>query len=171
MLVGSAQPEPPHRFLEPLRLPALGIHPRKTKIWNSAEEPGNIGDVADLQLTATDGVRVGYTLSGGVLRFACAYPELLRAPRCRLVVLALKVAGRWSTEAIQFVRLCPTPSQHHRIVCATRPLGPLQPRCCRCRSTAPPTSMALSPTLPDLSDVLAEHLLNSPPPANRLPAR
>ena len=33
------------------------------------------------------------------------YPELLHAPRCRLVVLALEVGGRWSPEAAQFVRL------------------------------------------------------------------
>ena len=33
------------------------------------------------------------------------YPELLRSPRCRLVVLAVEVAGRWSPEAAQFVRL------------------------------------------------------------------
>ena len=33
-------------------------------------------------------------------------PELLRAPRCRLVVFAIKVAGRWSREAVQIVRFC-----------------------------------------------------------------
>ena len=33
------------------------------------------------------------------------YPELLRSQRCRLVVLALEVGGRWSSEAAQFVRL------------------------------------------------------------------
>ncbi len=33
------------------------------------------------------------------------YPELLRAPRCRLVVLALELGGRWSREAADFIRL------------------------------------------------------------------
>ncbi|CAK0888856.1 unnamed protein product, partial [Prorocentrum cordatum] len=33
------------------------------------------------------------------------YPELLDARRCRLVVMALEVGGRWSQEALQFVRL------------------------------------------------------------------
>ena len=32
-------------------------------------------------------------------------PELIRALRCRLVVLAIEVAGRWSSEAVEFVRL------------------------------------------------------------------
>ena len=32
------------------------------------------------------------------------YPELLRSERCRLVVLAVKVGGRWSDEAASFVR-------------------------------------------------------------------
>ena len=33
------------------------------------------------------------------------YPELIRAQRCRLVVLAIEAAGRWSSEAVEFVRL------------------------------------------------------------------
>ena len=33
------------------------------------------------------------------------YPELIRAQRCRLVVLAIEVADRWSSEAVEFVRL------------------------------------------------------------------
>ena len=50
------------------------------------------------------------TPSGAALRITClfkecTYPELLRAQRCRLVVLAIKVAGRWSSEAVEFVRL------------------------------------------------------------------
>ena len=47
---------------------------------------------------------------GAALRIAClakelTYPELLRAQRCRLVGLAIEVAGRWSFEAVEFVRL------------------------------------------------------------------
>ena len=33
------------------------------------------------------------------------YRELLQSRRCRLVVLALEVGGRWSEEAVTFVRL------------------------------------------------------------------
>ena len=33
-----------------------------------------------------------------------AYPELLRGGRCKLVVVALEVGGRWSTEAASFIR-------------------------------------------------------------------
>ena len=33
------------------------------------------------------------------------YAEILRSRRCRLVVVALKVGGRWSDEALDFVRL------------------------------------------------------------------
>ena len=32
------------------------------------------------------------------------YPELLEARRCRLVVLAFEVGGRWSNESLDFVR-------------------------------------------------------------------
>ena len=32
------------------------------------------------------------------------YPELLEARRCRLVVLAFEVGGRWSDESLDFVR-------------------------------------------------------------------
>jgi hypothetical protein len=32
------------------------------------------------------------------------YPELMERCRCRLVVLALEVGGRWSDEALDFVR-------------------------------------------------------------------
>ena len=114
-----------------------------------------------------------------------AYPELLRAPRCRLVVLAIELAGRWNAEAVQFVRLLS-----------------------RCRARSAPPQMRASSTAawvqrwsgflafaaarsfaasllslplhgaanvdgspPDLSDVLAERRLDSPPHPSRLPAR
>ena len=32
------------------------------------------------------------------------YPELLRARRCRLLVFGLEVGGRWSEEAVDFLR-------------------------------------------------------------------
>jgi len=50
------------------------------------------------------------TTDGTQLRAARArkerkYHELLASRRCRLVVLALEVGGRWSEEAVRFVRL------------------------------------------------------------------
>ena len=33
------------------------------------------------------------------------YPELLEADRCRLVVFACEVGGRWSAEAVEFIYL------------------------------------------------------------------
>ena len=33
-----------------------------------------------------------------------AYPELVRSQRCRLVVFAVEVGGRWSAESVDFVR-------------------------------------------------------------------
>ena len=33
------------------------------------------------------------------------YPELLRSRRCRLVVFALEIGGRWSPEATSFLRM------------------------------------------------------------------
>ena len=59
--------------------------------------------------------------AGAALRIvrACkerTYPELLRAPRCRLVVLAIEVAGRWSAEAASSFDSCPPASWQHRCV-------------------------------------------------------
>eukprot|EP00973_Karenia_brevis_P023307 3208453-Karenia_brevis.AAC.1 len=34
-----------------------------------------------------------------------AYPELVHSRRCKLVVLAIEVGGRWSAEAQRFVRM------------------------------------------------------------------
>ena len=47
----------------------------------------------------------GAALVEARLRKERAYPELLRAYRCGLVVLALEVGGQWSEEAASFVRL------------------------------------------------------------------
>jgi len=49
----------------------------------------------------TDGVQ----LQTARARKATKYHELLQSRRCRLVVLALEVGGRWSEEALTFVRL------------------------------------------------------------------
>ena len=113
------------------------------------------------------------------------YPELLRAPQCRLVVLAIEVAGRWSAEAVQFVRLlarCRARSAPPHLRASStaawvqRWSGFLAFAAAR-SFAAPLLSLPLhgaanvdgSP--PDLSDVLAEHRLDSPPHPSRLPAR
>lgn len=50
------------------------------------------------------------------------YHELVRSRRCRLVVLALEVGGRWSEDALDFVRLWPSPQPGPTPVsCASRP--------------------------------------------------
>ena len=54
-------------------------------------------------------VRRGGQVAGAALAVARrrkerAYPELVRAHRCRLVVLAVEVGGRWSDEAASFIR-------------------------------------------------------------------
>ena len=33
------------------------------------------------------------------------YPELINSGRCRLVVVAIETGGRWSDEAVEFIRL------------------------------------------------------------------
>ena len=47
----------------------------------------------------------GAALAEARLRKERTYPELLRSHRCRLVVLALELGGRWSPEAADFLRL------------------------------------------------------------------
>ena len=45
----------------------------------------------------------GIALQAARARKEATYPELLGGGRCRLVVLALEVGGRWSDEAAEFV--------------------------------------------------------------------
>jgi hypothetical protein len=47
----------------------------------------------------------GVQLQVARARKEAKYVELLRSRRCRLVVVALEVGGRWSDEALEFVRL------------------------------------------------------------------
>ena len=59
------------------------------------------------------------------------YPELLHFPRCRLVVLAIELGGRWSEETVQFVRLL---ARQPSIIANARPggCGRTRPRSQRC---------------------------------------
>ena len=50
---------------------------------------------------AEDGVQLGVARR----RKERKYHELLESRRCRLVVLAVEVGGRWSEEALQFVQM------------------------------------------------------------------
>ena len=111
------------------------------------------------------------------------YPELLRSPRCRLVVLALEVAGRWSDEAALFVRLlarCRARSAPAilRNSCvagfATRWAALLSFAAARAFATSllrlPPANAAnVDGPAPDLSEVLADaQSCTAPPLASRL---
>ena len=54
--------------------------------------------------------RAGGRTAGAALSHACkakerTYPELRQSARCKLVVLAFELGGRWSAEAATFVRL------------------------------------------------------------------
>ena len=49
----------------------------------------------------TDGTQLGTART----RKEVKYRELLASRRCRLVVLAIEVGGRWSEEAVRFIRL------------------------------------------------------------------
>ena len=101
--------------------------------------------------------------AGAALRIARrakerTYPEMLGSPRCRLVVLAVELGGRFSQEAAQFLRLLArsrpgsssaTPSSsgcclHAPMVCppCRQPRDPRQPACAANTSLALPTSMA-----------------------------
>ena len=39
------------------------------------------------------------------------YRQLMQSRRCRLVLLAMEVGGRWSTEALSFMRIWPRPKR------------------------------------------------------------
>ena len=113
------------------------------------------------------------------------YPELLRAPRCRLVVLALELGGRWSPEAAEFIR--------HLARCRARSAPPLLRSACvaacvhrwsAALSFAAAKAFAstvLSLPLhgaadvdgqpPELSDLLHADRLSDAPLPSRLPAR
>jgi hypothetical protein len=63
--------------------------------------PVNGNGQAHLRCADTDGV----WLQDARRRKERTYPELTNGSRCKLVVLALELSGRWSTEAVNFVHL------------------------------------------------------------------
>ena len=110
------------------------------------------------------------------------YPELRQSARCKLVVLALELGGRWSTEAATFVRLLAR--LHSRAVPASSrgpSISAFTARWSALLSFAAARAFAASlPSLPLggtanvdgepplLSDILAESSLE-PPLASRMP--
>ena len=97
---------------------------------------------------------------GAALRIAClakerTYPELIRAQRCRLVVLAIEVAGRLFSSSVaagrglhQRTSVPVVPAPVHsggRAFSLSRPPVPLLPHSILLPCMAQPTSMARSP--------------------------
>ena len=125
--------------------------------------------------------------TGAALRIARrakerTYPELLRAERCRLVVLGIELGGRWSSEAAQFVRmLARSRARSAPHVLRSGATAAYVSRWSALLSFAAARAVAASLlSLPlgdaanvdgaalDLSDVLAE-TFSAPPLASRLP--
>ena len=83
------------------------------------------------------------------------YPELQQSARCKLVVLALELGGRWGAEAVAFVRLLARlrarapalgPSPPPPTGPAFPPVPPTGRPCCQSRPPAP-SQLASSPCL------------------------
>ena len=127
--------------------------------------------------------------TGAALRIARrakerTYPELLRAERCRLVVLGIELGGRWSSEAAQFVRmLARSRARSAPHVLRSGATAAYVSRWSALLSFAAARAVAASllslllgnaanvdGAALDLSDVLAE-TFSAPPLASRLPLR
>ena len=112
------------------------------------------------------------------------YPELVGGTRCRLVVLAMEVGGKWSKEAADFLRLL-AQARNRSVVPALRKAA-VQASIARWSAMLTMAAQApfaaslilqnpASHTTPDgdmppLSTLL-EHHPGAPPPASRLPLR
>ena len=110
------------------------------------------------------------------------YPELLRSRRCRLVVFALEIGGRWSPEATSFLRLL----AHIKVRAAPDILRRAVEASLLSRWSAILTHAAqhafaaslldldcantIDGDAPSISQLLSEAPVQ-PPPASRLPAR
>ena len=78
-------------------------------LWNGTQLAIDTTLVSPLTSNGQPRTRAG-TYAGTAVREARrakerTYPELLGSGRCRLVVLALEIGGRWSDEAAQFLKL------------------------------------------------------------------
>lgn len=112
------------------------------------------------------------------------YAELLRSRRCRLVVLGIEVGGRWSDEALDFVRLLAkskaraSPAILRRSAQAawanrwTGLLAVAASRALACSLLELPVDEAgCNGEAPPCEDVLHEARLAAPPMPSRMPAR
>ena len=112
------------------------------------------------------------------------YPELVGSGRCRLVVLAMEVGGRWSAEAAQFLRLlaqtkAQSTPQHLRQATVTALISRWSAILTHAGMQAFASSLLSIPTdgatngegaLPPLGQLLTEPLPDSTMPS-RLPGR
>ena len=109
------------------------------------------------------------------------YPELLRARRCRLIVIGLEVGGRFGTEAATFLRLLARHRARHRAAAAQ---AAWVARWAALLAVAAQRAFASSlrelplagesngdDAVPELHEVLADGRWDRPPPASRVPPR
>ena len=111
------------------------------------------------------------------------YRELLHSRRCRLVVLAIEVGGRWSEEALDFVRLLakskaraypPILRKSAQLAWANRWTGLLAVAAHRAFACSllelPIDEACCDGEAPPFEDVLHEARLSVPPAPSRMPA-
>ena len=119
-----------------------------------------------------------------IFSFLPTYPELVGGSRCRLVVLAMEVGGRWSQEAADFIRLL-AQARSRSVVPALRQaavqasiarwsamltLAAQAPFAASLILQDPASQAALDGDIPPLSTLLEQHP-GTPSPASRLPLR
>ena len=118
----------------------------------------------------------------GTGRKQAKYAELLRSRRCRLVVLALEVGGRWSEEALEFIRLLARAKvrsaprllrRSAQMAWTSRWMGLLAVAAHRAFASSllalPMEESACDSEPPPLEDVFHEARLLEPPTPSRLP--
>ena len=99
------------------------------------------------------------------------YPELVRMGRCRLVVFAVELGGRWSSEAAGFVRQLARPTLPFSVRRPPRPEWRVGLPCCPLRQPAPSSSTVsnLDGAEPLLSEALATPHCEASAQPSRLP--
>ncbi|CAK0851576.1 unnamed protein product, partial [Prorocentrum cordatum] len=115
-------------------------------------------------------------------RKEATYPELIGSRRCRLVVLGLEVGGRWSEEALTFVRLLARTrarSAPQRLRASARAAHlhrwtglaavAAQRACAATLLELPPHTLAVDGDEPHLADLLADARYTETPAPSRLP--
>ena len=111
------------------------------------------------------------------------YAELLQSRRCRLVVLGIEIGGRWSDEALEFVRLLAKSKarayprllrKSAQLAWSSRWLGLLAVAAHRAFASTllelPVDEVGCDGETPCLEDVLHHDRLSLPPLPSRMPA-